>query len=160
MIKNYFIVITLLIFFAGCANTKVNMNPKLSDLGLFTQDSLEAYVGKFFKVPLEEREDFLVALVRSNFLNAHSTKNLGEILISLGTIKGEFDCQKFYSHLTDGQVNQVKDNMSDYGFVCENPLSNYTELNRPGFSRQPRCLNNTLFQILLAINFDCFHVFA
>ncbi len=114
--------ILLICFITGCATT-VNQKYNKSDLNPAAIEAFNQNQNSLYKIKPEYATDASVALVRMDVLSAYSTKNFGEIIMSLWLQDKEnfFNCEEFYSKLTQAQIKKVESKMENHPFLCKDP---------------------------------------
>lgn len=121
LLKHLFLAGLLIILMVGCAtNTAIRINNNTDDLEQNFVNEFRANSNYFYKFDPKYSVDYLVSLVRMNVFSSNTTRNMGEIILSFGTIGREktFDCDLFFSKLTAKEKAMVESRMEGHPFVC------------------------------------------
>ena len=111
----------LLIFLSGCAST-VNLNYNKTDIDPAAMRAYEKNPNSFYRIDPRYSTDVMTAFVRMNVFNSSTTQGFGEIVASfwLHNKEGVFECDRFYSKLTEDQKKTVRAKMKSHPFICNN----------------------------------------
>jgi hypothetical protein len=126
LLKTLFVVAAL--FLSACApmmtQNTIRTSYRTDDLNQDFLKEFKVNSNYLYKFAPEYKVDYMVSMVRMNVFSSPTTKDMGEIMLSLGLAGKEksFDCNVFYSKLTAEEKRLIDSKMENHPFICRNPV--------------------------------------